>query len=154
MKKIILYFLCTALVAGTITSCGSKSNSNDANKTEATDKKTEKGPKAAKEKYIKLAEATNTLLPMPVPGGIRMDKAEAVSDKEFKFYYTFTTEPVIGVDEFVRSAKLPLAVALREGQSDDIKMFRDDKMTIVYAYFKMDGSLFAEIAISPDDYLK
>jgi hypothetical protein len=28
-------------------------------------------------------------MPMPLPGGIRMDKAEAVSKNEFKYHYTF-----------------------------------------------------------------
>lgn len=155
MKKVIIYALCSILFIGVGTSCGSKSNTDNSNSTEATEINKDNSERSdATKKYIELAKKTNSQMPMPLPMGIRIDKVEAVSKNKYKYYCTFTKEPVVSSEEFIKTAKLPLAVALREGKGDDLDMFREDKMTVIYTYRKMDGSLFAEIVLTPEDYLK
>lgn len=149
MKKIIYMVLCCALVTTAFTNCGSKSKPD----TSTIETPVVKGA-APDKKYVKIAEETNKDLPMVVPGGVRLDKVEAVSKKEFKYHYTLTQEKNISAEEFIRSAKLPLSMAIKESDEDIFNKFKKDKMTLIYAYHKMDGSLFAEIRLEPEDYIK
>lgn len=143
-----MVFCCTLIVTA-FTNCGSKSKP-DTSTTEITVIKGE----APDKKYVKLAEETNKDLPMVVPGGVRLDKVEAISKKEFKYHYTLTQEKNISAEEFIRNAKLPLSIAIKESNEDIFNMFKKDKMTLIYAYHKMDGSLFAEVRLEPEDYIK
>lgn len=149
MKKIIFIVLCFTSIVTAFTNCGSKSKTDSP----ATENSVTKG-EAPDKKYIKLAEETNKDMPKVYPGGVRLDKVEAVSKKEFKYHYTFTQDQVVSPEEFKRSAKLPLSLAIQESNEDIFNMFRKDKMTLIYAYHKMDGSLFAEIRLEPEDYIK
>lgn len=150
MKKIIFVTLCSILMMTTVFSCGSKSKTETA-ETEATAKPKLEAPD---KKYVKIAEDANKELPQVVPGGIRLDKVEALSKKEFKYHYTFTQDPVVSAEEFRRNAKLPLSMAIQESGDDIFDKFKKDKMTLIYAYHKMDGSLFAEVRLEPEDYIK
>jgi len=150
MKKYIVLILSCVITLGVVTSCGSKSKTDNAADEETS--KSEMKPEPPKKKYIQLAEKTNATMPMVVPGGLRMDRAEAVSADVYKYYYTFTQEPAISAEEFIRSSKPAITLGLREKKGEDLDMFRKDKMTLLFAYYKMDGTLFAEVKISPKDY--
>ncbi len=147
MKNILFIVLYFSLLTGALISCGSKSK-ND-NTTETT---TEQKREPAKDKFIKMAKEANAQMPMPMPGGIRMDKVEAVSKNEFKYYYTFTQTPSVTPEEFIRNTKVALTLALQQTKGDDLDMFRSEKMTLIYAYYTMKGELFAEIAVFPEEY--
>lgn len=149
MKKILFTAFCCLMIIATGTSCGSKNKSSETG-TQTTEKT---NAKPAKDKYVKLAAKMNAGMPQVFPGGIRMDRVEAVSDKEFRYIFTFTGEPAVSAEEFVRSTKLPLSMGIRDGK-EELETLRKDKMTISYAYYKMDGSLFAEIKITPTEYSK
>lgn len=150
MKKyIILAFSCLVTI-GMITSCGSKSK-ND-NSAEENVSKVEIKPDPPKKKYVLLAEKMNASMPKVWPGGMRMDRAEAVSANEYKYYFTNTKEFAVSPEEFVRASKPAIAIGLREKDDEDVKMFRKDKMTVTFAYYKMDGTLFAEVKITPNEY--
>jgi hypothetical protein len=147
MKK-ILFTACCMLVIAFGTGCNPKTKTGETRKTtEKTD------TKPAKNKYVKLAANMNAGLPQVFPGGIRMDRVEAVSDKEFRYVFTFMQEPIIPADEFAASMKLPLSTGISDGKQE-LETLRKDKMTVIYAYYKMDGSLFAEIKITPEEYSK
>jgi len=150
MKKYIVLILSCVISLGVITSCGSKSKTDNGADEETS--KSEMKPEPPKKKYVQLAEKTNATMPMVVPGGLRMDRAEAVSADVYKYYYTFTQEPAISAEEFIRSSKPAITLGLREKKGEDLDMFRKDKMTLLFAYYKMDGTLFAEVKISPNDY--
>ncbi|MDR1090152.1 MAG: hypothetical protein LBL79_03675 [Prevotella sp.] len=148
MKKILFTAFCSLMIIAAGTSCGSKNKTDGTKNVENTT-----GAKPAKDKYVKLAAKMNAGMPQVFPGGIRVDRVEAVSDKEFRYVLTWTKEPAISAEEFVRSTKLPLSMGIREGK-EELETLRKDKMTISYAYYKMDGSLFAEIKITPEEYSK
>jgi hypothetical protein len=150
MKKYIVFTLSCIIVLGTITSCNSKQKDDSVANGKKTE--TEVKPEPPKKKYIQLAEKTNASMPMVVPGGLRMDRTEAVSADVYKYYYTFTQEPAISAEEFIRSSKPAIAIGLREKEGKDLDMFRKDKMTLIFAYYKMDGTLFAEVKIAPEEY--
>ena len=129
MKNILFIVLYFSLLTGALISCGSKSKNDN-----------------------KTAKEANAQMPMPMPGGIRMDKVEAVSKNEFKYYYTFTQTPSVTPEEFIRNTKVALTLALQQTKGDDLDMFRSEKMTLIYAYYTMKGELFAEIAVLPEEY--
>lgn len=148
MKRLIICVLCAFMLTATFTNCGSKS-SKETSQSEAT---VEPKKEKAKDYYIKLAKETNKKMPMVLPMGIRQDRVEAVSKNEFKYYYTFTKDPEIPAEEFIRSAKPALSLGARESKEDIFETFKKDKMILIYAYYKMDGSLFAEVILNPEDY--
>ena len=150
MKKIILFILCSTLITGVSTSCGSKTKSETSSETEKVINKAD----APDAKFVKLAEETNKTTPMPMPGGIRLDKAEAMSKREYKYSYTFTQAPTVSAEEFTRNVKSMLSYALQSTTGKDIDMFKDNKMIVYYAYYTMDGKLFAEVKLMPEDYIK
>lgn len=147
MKKILFTTFCCLMLIAALAGCGSKNKGGEAGS--QTTEKTNAKP--AKDKYVKLAAKMNAGMPQVFPGGIRMDRVEAVSEKEFRYIFTFTKEPAVSAEEFVRSTKLPLSMGIRDGK-EELETLRKDKMTILYAYYKMDGSLFAEIKITPTEY--
>ncbi len=149
MKKILFTTFCCLMIIAAGTSCGSKNKSGETG-TQTTEKT---NAKPAKDKYVKLAAKMNADMPQVFPGGIRMDRAEAVSDKEFRYIFTFTGEPAVSAEEFVRSARLSSSMGISQGEGE-LKTLRNDKMTIIFSYYKMDGSLFAEIKITPEEYSK
>lgn len=153
MKKYIVYVFFGLSLAGFALSCGSGSKA-EADENNKKDKIETVKLKPATKKFKELAEKSNKSLPQPLPDGIRLDKVEAVSEKEYKYYLTFTKGPEVSADEFKRNAKVALSMGLQNNKGEDLDMFRSNKMTIIYAYYKMDRSLFAEIRIEPGDYIK
>lgn len=150
MKKYIILIFSSILIGSIITGCGSKQKKEQDNQAGATTAQVTAEP--AKDKYKKIAEELNKEMPMLIPGGLRMDKAEAVSKSEFRYKYTFTKDPVISAEEFIRSSKPTLTLGLQSMK--DMDDFRKDKITLIYSYHKMDGSLFAEIKLKPEEYTK
>lgn len=149
MKKLIFVILYCLLLVGITTGCSSKSKTENAG-TDTTTSQTE----APDKKYIKLAEKENEKLPEMYSGGVRLDKVEAVSKTEFRYLYTFTKKPEIGRTEFKRHFKLPMTMALQETNDGIFKEFKKDRMTLIYTYMLMNGKLFAEMRIEPEEYIK
>jgi len=150
MKKHIIFIFSCVLIGGILIGCGSKPKNEQDNTTQTTTAPASAEP--AKDKYKKIAQEANKKLPLMVPGGLRQDKEEAVSKNEYKYSFTFTKDPAVTQEEFVRSLKPALSIGLQN--SKDMDSFRKDKMILIYSYYKMDGSLFAEIKLNPEEYTK
>lgn len=147
IKNILIIGLSFVFFTGFAVSCNSKE------KREETGAMKSSSQKQADKKFIKLAEQTNAQLPMIVGSGISLKKVEAVSDKEFKFYYKLATKPSLPADKFVESSKVSVIEALKKINTPDIKLFSENKMTLVYTYTTNEGT-FAEIKITPKEYTK
>lgn len=102
------------------------------------------------EKYIKIAEAINSRTPYEYNRGLRLDSAKAISQKEFKYYYTLLNDPNTSKGNFIGSSKPQIITNLKGSASTE--EFKTDKMTIIYSYHKVDGSHFAEFEINADEY--
>lgn len=124
MKKLLLMLMCFTLVFAA-SSC-SKTN-----------------------KYKVVVEQVNKQLPMDLQGGISLDKAEVEGDV-FKYIYTFKEEPVMTTEDFISASKEAMIPMVKA--KDELKVFRDDNMTIAFVYKKNDGSIYAEVQITPEDY--
>lgn len=102
------------------------------------------------EKYIKKAEELNKKLPVEFNRGIRMDSVKALSAQEFKYYYTLLKDPKVLKGSFINSSRPQILNSLKN--SANSAELKEDGMTIIYAYYKTDGSLYAEIAVTPSEY--
>lgn len=100
-------------------------------------------------KYQDIVDRMNKELPMELPGGITMDKSELDGDV-FRYYYTFKEEPKDAVNDFLMATKEALIPMVKNQK--ELKVFRDDKMTIAFVYRKNDGTVVAEIKVTPKDY--
>lgn len=137
MKKDSLLILSLLMLILTITtSCG--------------DNKKDKNDDAILKKYTQMAEEQNKLLPMPMMDNIQLDKVEALEGKVFKYYYTFTVDPIPTPEEFVKRAKPRIITMLQD--SPDMNDMRKDGMKLIYCYRKSNKSEYAEVKISPDEY--
>lgn len=149
MKRIILLIFSFVLLCVVEYGCTPKQKGKD-----SVEKVSEEKKEPAKKELIEFAKATNAQMPKPMPGGIRMDKVEAVSKNEYRYHYTFTQAPAITPEEFVRASKVAMTLGLQNAKGDDIDIFKKNKMTLIYAYYTMDGKLFAEVKILPEEYIK
>lgn len=102
------------------------------------------------EKYIKKAEELNLKLPFEFNRGVRMDSVSAISAHEFKYYYTLMKDPKVLKGSFIKSSKPQILNSLKNS-ANSVEL-KEDGMTIIYAYYKTDGSLYAEIAVTPSEY--
>lgn len=100
-------------------------------------------------KYEEAVVRISSTLPMTFPEGITMDKIE-YANGEFKYYYTFAEQPVIPSDQFMEISKPELIKSLKD--KPEMKMFRDDKITIYFIYRTSDGKNYAEVKIMPEDF--
>lgn len=102
------------------------------------------------EKYVKMAETINSKTPFEFNRGMRLDSARAISQKEFKYYYTLLNNPNTSSGNFINSSKPQILNSLRG--TSGAHGFKEDNMTIIYSYSKADGSKFAEFEIQPSEY--
>lgn len=100
-------------------------------------------------KYQIVVDELNEQLPADYPGGVRIEKAELDGDM-FKYYYSLSSGLEVSAEEFVSNFR-DNVVSMVVNQSD-LKIFRDDGMTIAFVFQNKDGSVFAEIKVTPEDY--
>lgn len=124
MKKLLLVLMCLMLISF-LSNCSRSS------------------------KYQIVVEELNRQLPADYPGGVRIEKAELDGDV-FKYYYSLSSELDVPAEEFVSNFR-DNVVSMVVNQSD-LKIFRDDRITIAFVFQNKDGSVFAEIRVSPEDY--
>lgn len=124
MKKLLLVLMCLTLVF-TMSNCSKTS------------------------KYKAVVEQVNKQLPMELAGGISLDKAEVDGDI-FRYIYTFKEDPVLAPEEFITTSKETMVPMVKS--QPDLKIFRDDNMTIAFVYKKSDGSVYAEVQVTSEDY--
>lgn len=105
---------------------------------------------AIMEKYTKIAEQENELLPLSMGNNILFDKVEALEGNIYKYYYTFLEDPTPTPEYFIEHSKPRIISILKD--SPDMNEMRKDRMTLVYCYKKSDNSVYAEVMISPDEY--
>ena len=57
------------------------------------------------------------------------------------------------LDKLKKALDKLLGAGKKQNKWDSIfETFKKDKMTLIYAYYKLDGSLYAEVILKPEDY--
>lgn len=93
-------------------------------------------------------------LPKVIANGIHMEKAEAVSDREIKFVCKLPAKITNNgnPENFIKNSK-PALIQLLEVTQEN-KLYIENNITVSYVYKREDGSEYAIITISPDEYIK
>lgn len=94
------------------------------------------------------AKALNQKAPISVDAETRLDGAQ-VLDHEFRYRYTLIHR--IAADVSARTIEREAGKKLLNNlcNSSDMKTFRENDVTVVYAYFGKDGRQIAQISASP-----
>ena len=104
---------------------------------------------------LEAAANTNKLGPQILSEGIRLDSVSANKDKVFKYNYTLTEDdkekvsPSL-VEEFKNNAKQEALKVVKT--SDEMQMFRENKVTLKYSYNDKNGQYITDFTISPEEY--
>lgn len=101
------------------------------------------------------AATTNKLGPQILSDGVRLDNVSASDDNTFQYNYTLLEDEKEKVtpeqiEEFKTSARNEALKVIKS--SEEMKMFRDHKVTLKYHYSDRNGKPLAEFSIAPSDY--
>lgn len=103
-----------------------------------------------------IAEQVNKMqgLPKVIANGIYMEKAEAISNKEIQFVCKLPAKITNNgnPENFIKNSK-PALIQLLEVTQEN-KLYIENNITVSYVYKREDGSEYAIITISPDEYIK
>ncbi len=111
--------------------------------------------KDAGDELKEAASGMNKMMPQMLSEGVRLDSVSALPDKVFKYNYTLTEDVKESVspeeiDAFKKEAKEGALQAVKTSQ--DMKEFRDHKVTLKYSYADKNGQPTAEFTITPEEY--
>lgn len=101
---------------------------------------------------VQAADELNRNLPMMVDDVTRLDSTIPLPGRKFVYKYT-----IIGVkpeeldkNAFIKQKRLELITHYKT--SPDMKNFRQNQVELSYFYALENGTTFAEIAVSPEDF--
>lgn len=101
------------------------------------------------------AATTNKLGPQILSDGVRLDNVSASDDNTFQYNYTLLEDEKEKVtpeeiEVFKTSAREEALKVIKT--SDEMKMFRDHKVTLKYHYVDKNGKPLTDFTIAPTDY--
>lgn len=102
-----------------------------------------------------VAANINKTTPQNLTDGVRLDSVSAKPGKIFKYNYTLTddTKESVSPEEieaFKSRAKEGALGVVKT--SEDIKVFRDNQVTMEYSYYDKNGKPTADFKITPEEY--
>ncbi|MEM9722229.1 MAG: hypothetical protein AAGA10_23385 [Bacteroidota bacterium] len=98
------------------------------------------------------AEKLNESTPIQVDEYTRLDSTSAIGKTNFIYHYTLFNQEksevnLDSVDKYFR----PILIENIKN-SPDLKIYRDNNITMAYRYFDKNGVFITEISVSPDLY--
>jgi len=96
----------------------------------------------------------NEQCPMTIDEYTRLDNTETHPGKIFQYNYTLTTEDagVLNTDPKSLGDQIKQQSLMVVKTNADLQIFRDNEVTLVYVYNKLDGSEFFRFEILPEEY--
>jgi hypothetical protein len=90
--------------------------------------------------------------PMNIDKDTRLDNVAALPDSKFQYSYTLVNyvKDSINVDEFQKA--LQPSILNQVKTNPDLKVFRDNKVTMVYSYSDKNKVFVTSVSITPDMY--
>lgn len=100
----------------------------------------------------KAAIGLNKNTPMRIDEFTRLDSATAIGKTDFIYHYTLTNiEPVdISLDTINKYFRPSIIENVK--RSPDLKVFRDNNVTMGFNYYDSNGKMVTEIAVTPELY--
>jgi hypothetical protein len=103
---------------------------------------------------MKAASELNKTCPVMVDRETQLDNAIALPDKVFQYNYTLVNigKDSIDIQSFENYMKPMLLNKVKN--APELKMYRDNKVTMAYSYKDKDGVFLTKILITSSDYSK
>ena len=101
---------------------------------------------------MKVASELNESCPVMVDAETRLDNAITLPGKVFQYNYTLINLPIdsINVNDFEEYMKPQILNNVKT--NPDLKLFRENKVTMNYYYKDSKGAFISKISITPDQY--
>ena len=101
---------------------------------------------------MEAASELNTSCPIMVDGETRLDNAMALPDKVFQYNYTLINmeKASVNIDEL--ASYLEPIIVNNVKTNPDLKIYRDNKITMAYYYKDKNGVYLTKIEATPDKY--
>lgn len=101
---------------------------------------------------MKVASELNESCPMMVDGETRLDNAITLPEKIFQYNYTLVNLPIDSIDiqGFVDYMRPQILNNVKT--NPDLKLFRENEVTMSYYYKDSKGTFVSKIIITPDQY--
>lgn len=98
------------------------------------------------------ASELNKTCPIMIDQETRLDNALAMPNKAFQYNYTLINldESEVNVDTLKKYIEPFIVNSIKT--NPDMKMFRDNKVTMIYYYCDKDGDFVYKLSITPDMY--
>ena len=94
----------------------------------------------------------NNISPKMVDEYSRLDSATTIADKTFQYHYTILkmTKEEINIDVLTKFIRPEVIENVRN--SPELKIFRDNKITMSYNYYDKNGEFITSIDVTPELY--
>ena len=112
---------------------------------------------SAKEKVIKVlldktANELNKTCPMMVDSETRLDNASVLPGNIFQYNYTIVNYVKDSLDAGALQASIQPNMLNQIKTNPDLKLFRDNDVTLAYNYVDKNGVFILKLSFGPEDY--
>lgn len=104
------------------------------------------------EVLVKSADEINKTCPMMVDQYTRLDNANALPNNTFQYNYTLIENTVDEVNMDTVAKYMKPGIIHNVKTNPDLKLFRDNNVTLVYSYRDKNGAFVMKYNITPDLY--
>ncbi len=107
---------------------------------------------AIEEQMKDAAIEINKISPKMMDEYSRLDSATTIADKTFKYHYTLInmTKEEVSIDILTKFIRPEIIENARN--SPELKIFRDNKITVSYNYYDKNGEFVTNIDVTPELY--
>lgn len=109
-------------------------------------------PKPFDKQMKEAAIEVNKKCPMVVDEYSRLDSASAIDDKNFLYYYTLVDIEKSEVNLDTVNKYIRPNIISNVKNTPELKVFRDNKVTIDYNYYDKNGVFVTKISVTPEIY--
>ncbi len=104
------------------------------------------------EEMKKAAIQVNQMCPMMVDDLTQLDSASVSGPTKFQYYYTLKgiSKSDLDIGIFIKNIEPTLIAGVRDNPA--LKIYRDNKVTMIYTYFDKDSTLLTSISVTPAKY--
>ncbi len=109
-------------------------------------------PGTIEEQLKDAAVEINKISPKMMDEYSRLDSATTIADKTFKYHYTLInmTKEEVHIDILTRFIRPEIIENARN--SPELKIFRENKITLSYNYYDKNGEFITNIDVTPELY--
>jgi len=109
-------------------------------------------PPTFDEQMVKVASELNKTCPMMVDSETRLDNAISLPENVFQYNYTLINLTKTQVDTTDLKAYLEPVILNNIRTNPDLKMFRDNKVTMAYQYFDKNSEHLVKMSFAANQY--